>query len=760
MTKICTGPRRPLSRLWLVTWVLATLMLLTTGFIPAGVPVAAARQVAAVDGALDLPLLADREARDIVLRGPNPSHTFTVPLYPHWQTQAGTELSLALRYSPLALGDRSAITISMDGLPLLTKRLIPEEAGGATVRVPVPPGAITGGVLNFRVEVSLRTDAAACPDPDDPAAWLVIGKESRLHLEYGVQSRDVQLKDLPDYVLAGRAALSNRVLFALPSQPQVGDWRAASLIAAEIGAWTGGEGVAIDVLPLGQVPSAALGNALVVYVGGEGLTEHLAVSGLAATPAPPGSTGLYQLDGQVLDNATGILAVAPAPWSPSGLNLVVTGGSEAALLNAARALIDPDRLALLQGPTARIGVTANLPARPAPTGDAITLRELGFEDRTVSGLGAQALSYSFFIPGGWRFERDGELRLRYNYSRSILTDSSALTVRLNGAEIGSAPLRTAGQGQELIIALPAAQLRNGDNTLEVRFGLHLDRENTACGALVADLWGTVYNHTALVLPHEIRTTAEPSLALYPYPFSGGTVGQPTARIVLPSEPLPAEQAAALALAAGLGRFAGTVENSPVIVPVAQLGDTKGQVDMLLLGGPLRNPLSKEINDRLPVRWESATARTLKTNWSVVFPNQESGDLGLAQVITSPWNVDRLILDVGYSKPELVGTVAATLSQRLYLGKFRGNVLVIDPQGQGYVLDTVNRVDTTKVPPPGVSSGSAPPPSATGTTARVNRLVTQAWRWLLAAAITLAILSLILTLIAQRHRLLAHWSRRR
>ena len=45
-------------------------------------------------------------------------------------------------------------------------------------------------------------------------------------------------------------------------------------------------------------------------------------------------------------------------------------------------------------------------------------------------------------------------------------------------------------------------------------------------------------------------------------------------------------------------------------------------------------------------------------------------------------------------------------------------------------------------------------------ARVNRLVTQAWRWLLAAAITLAILSLVLTLIAQRHRLFARWSRRR
>ena len=89
MTKRRTDPRRPISRRWIVTWVLATLVLLTTGIVPAGVPVAAARQIAAADGALDLPLLAESEARDIVLRGPNPSHTFAVPLYPHWRRWSG-----------------------------------------------------------------------------------------------------------------------------------------------------------------------------------------------------------------------------------------------------------------------------------------------------------------------------------------------------------------------------------------------------------------------------------------------------------------------------------------------------------------------------------------------------------------------------------------------------------------------------------------------------------------------------------------------
>lgn len=656
---------------------------------------------------LDLPL-TEEPPQDITLQGSGPGslRTLEFPVYPDWQIRHGSELRLALRYSPLVLADRSALTVRLGSTPLTSIRLRPEQAAGITLTVPIPLVRPADGVLRFTIEAGAFTSARPCAPPDSLAGWVVLGQESRLHLAYTADPRTLRLKDVRP-VLVQRAPVARPLVFALPADPQPADWEAASLLAAGLGQAAGFAGTRLQVLPAGAAPSRELGNAAVIYLGGAALRDRLQGARLPVGGILPRGpmTPTFALRGTPVPDDTGILALAPGPWHPDGLALVVTGGSDRALLNAARALLDPARLPLLESATALVRPVTVLPPRtalPAPAnGVPTTLHNLGFTDQTAIGVGTQSLSYRLFVPGDWTLTGDGQVQLYYNYARILQPERSSLTVRLNGIEIASMPLTDTTQIVSNTISLPRTDWVPGDNLLEFRFALHLAREREECTFTdPTDAWGTIYDRSALTLPYDQSGRRRVDLALYPYPFAGASAGADPAWIVLPDAPTPEDQGLALTLVAGLSRFTPPDGRPPQVTRVGLLGDTRARADLILLGGPERNTLSTALTSTLPIHWDAATARTLRTEWGVVFASQDAGDLGLAQELVSPWNPDRLVLDVHYSRPALWGAVADAVGRALYLGRYRGNVLVVaDSDRPPTPLDTTRPAVAAGTPVP-------------------------------------------------------------
>jgi len=654
---------------------------------------------------LDLPLTSEEPAQDITLQGSGTSsiRTLAFPLYPHWLIRPGTELRLMLRYSPLVLADRAVLTVRLGATPLTSVRLTPELAAGTQLTVAVPITQPVGGLLTFNIEAAVFTSARPCAPPDDAAGWVVIGTESRLHLVYTPDPSMLRLQDVRS-ALVQPPPVARPIVFALPRQPQPADWEAATMLAAGLGQAAGFAGTRLQVLPAGAAPGPELGNAAVIYIGAADLRERLATAHLPVVGIQPSGplTPTYALQGSAVPDDTGILALAPGPWHPDGIALVVTGGSDQALLNAARALLDPARLPLLPGATARIGPTTALPVRtplPSPAaGVSTTLHDLGFADQTAYGLGTQSLSYRLFVPAGWTLTGDGQVQLYYNYTRILQPQRSSLTVRLNGLEIASLPLTDTAQIGSAVITLPRTDWVPGDNILEFRFALHLAREREECTFTdPTDAWGTIYARSELTVPYATGVYRRTDLSLYPYPFAGSAADP--AWVVLPDDAAPEDQSLALSLVAGLSRFTPLDGAPPRIASVGQLGAARDGADLILIGGPQRNPLSTALSPTLPIHWDSATARTLHTAWGVVFAGADAGDLGLAQELVSPWNADRTVLDVHYSRPALWAAVADAIGRALYIGHYRGNVLVVDQDG------TATSLDTTR---PAVSAGTPVP----------------------------------------------------
>ena len=66
-------------------------------------------------------------------------------------------------------------------------------------------------------------------------------------------------------------------------------------------------------------------------------------------------------------------------------------------------------------------------------------------------------------------------------------------------------------------------------------------------------------------------------------------------------------------------------------------------------------------------------------------------------MASPWSANRLVLDAGYTRPGLVGRVAGAIGSGLYIGRYSGNVLVVDLDGKVTALSTVAQQTPTPAP---------------------------------------------------------------
>jgi len=145
----------------------------------------------------------------------------------------------------------------------------------------------------------------------------------------------------------------------------------------------------------------------------------------------------------------------------------------------------------------------------------------------------------------------------------------------------------------------------------------------------------------LVLPHR---TVPPTtnLRLLPRPIFQDSFFPETATIVVPDQPTDAELQAALAVAAGLGRMTNS-KLSLKLTPLAQLSaPVRDSTNLIMVGKPAALPLLSEL--QLPARVDGGSLRAAGA----------SPDVGIVQMVVSPWNAARVVLAVsGNSDPALV-----------------------------------------------------------------------------------------------------------
>lgn len=173
--------------------------------------------------------------------------------------------------------------------------------------------------------------------------------------------------------------------------------------------------------------------------------------------------------------------------------LSVSGDAES-LVAMADALADADRLTFMH---ASVVLESEVPAALMRSADEVfTFSDAGYDDRTLRGLGSQALVYRLHLPAGVPPD-SATLALYATHAPALADQGATVSVQINGsAEEIVSVVDASGQLKVLHTVTPA-DLRPGLNFLKLRIELGSDVSACGAGGASGTNWLAVSNNSGI-----------------------------------------------------------------------------------------------------------------------------------------------------------------------------------------------------------------------------------------------------------------------
>jgi len=594
--------------------------------------------------------------------------------------QPDARLALQFSHSPLLLTERSTMTVTVNNQSLTSVFLGPENRAGGQLVVPLPTERFTGDGYFVVIQFAMRLSRDECEENGNPALWATVHGSSVLALPLADGGEGLRLQDA---AAAFTPSKQEPVMFVAPDSLVGQDLEAAGLVAFQLGRWSAfrnaDPAISVGPAPIGEGPVVRTGSAPVLgFPDGHG---QLTWNGQSFT-APGGTVPADQ----------GIVAVGNR--GPDFPELIVTGATPAATLDAARALVEPERRALLVGGHTVVTKNAIAALRVEPWGDgAASFAQLGIVRREVSGPGLQVVELPFERPPGWSIQDGATLELHLAVSPALRVETSWVAAAVNGFDVGTRRLE---QGDPV-----AARARGGAASVEtiqrVRFDLpedllnttldaqpvrrlalqlrfFLDLPNAGCTSTIpAAAWASILPTSAWFLPHTSPRTFD--LGRFPFPLIGADAARTV--VVVPQKPNQDELSAGLKVMASLGRWNAASGMSGGTLPRLITADTFGAVEkqshLILVGSTERNAASAEA-----ARSSSGAAAFFQPAGVAAYRLTEAEQHGTLRLGRSPWQRDRALLAVvGHASGGTEAAVAALTQTELFGGLQGQAVAVVD-----------------------------------------------------------------------------------
>lgn len=640
------------------------------------------------------------------LASPEDRQTISFSLPAGQRIAEGASLTLDLRTEILdtATADLPAdltenlgglISVSFNGANLTRLPLTAEPQRTVSLDIPDELLATPPADGRYSLSLELATDAG-CEFGD--AIRVSLGEGSRFVLPTAVAPITPTLAALPA-PLYQRSFLPETAILVVPDEPSEAELRSAMIVAAGLGRLTGSNlGLLLRrVSDLSAEERAA--NHLVMV----GMPSDLPPLQEVELPAAV-EDGLFVAPELRPDD--GVVQAAPSPWGDSRMVLVVGGNSEAGLLKAAQATALNQLLLESARPDLSLIAEVNVADETIPPVER-SFADLGYTDaRRVSSIGVSNLNYSFSIPAGQMAGEEASVEIAFAHAAIINFDESSLTVVLNGNEIGG--VRLSEETVDLTRAsflMPSDVLRAGRNDLQLRVNLAapigcVDKDEI-------DAWLNVWPDSRVIVPLEPAGEAQlrsVSLDSYPTLLTGSPTLSDAAFVVGPADPAGWEAAARL-----VANLATQTNEAPVDFVVAYDGAVAEELrqshNLVLVGRPSQLELVGELNDQLPAPFEPGSDAAIDRISRVSFRLAAEKDVGYLELLTAPWNQQRLVLAVLGNSQAGVGQAVQALTRGALRSRLGGNFALVAGE-QIFIGGTRLAVSAPEAPAP-----TAPPAPA-------------------------------------------------
>ncbi len=663
--------------------------LLLLAFVVAALPLSGQNVQAAA--ATDQIVLTFKElgAPTTLMQGPFSSERLRFSLPANWALQDGAEITIVASAYFAGEGMPGAtlneytgavLQVSFNGQLIASQPL--RSGNDIVYRLKIPAETLNNVRSDGRHEVGLFLDAGIDCDYEFHHTFVEISGASSITLPYAETAIPMDLRRLPRPIFQPDLVVPRSAVLVMPDAPSADELQAVLNVMAAFGRMSN-RALALTAVPLGGLTDAVRGESDLIFVG-----KAASLPILAQQPLPAPLKG-SRFDFAGLQESDGLLQMAASPWNSGRTMLIVGGNSDEGVVKAAQALTTGNLLTSIR-PDVSVVQSVN-PVIPAGiqtadqaqlTSADVKLSDLGIATQTVafnsSTAGTGSIYINFIVPPGLVPTEGAYMDLVFSNSALIDYGRSGLAVYLNNTLVGSARFSDeTSEGGVQRINLPVSAFRLGENLLTIDAGL-IPLDNCASPTF-DNLWVTVFSDSSLHLPMTAATTQPLSrlrnLSDYPVPFTDDpTLG--TTLFVLPEkDPQAWKTAGALAYDLG-GRAPGALFNLGAVfnnVPE----DLRLAKNLIVVGQPAQLPVLSDLANSLPASFEAGSNVALLDNQHVIYRISADKSLGYLELLTSPWNDQRIVMAVLGTTPEGIAFAGNALTVSAIRTTLKGNFAVID-----------------------------------------------------------------------------------
>jgi hypothetical protein len=336
---------------------------------------------------------------------------------------------------------------------------------------------------------------------------------------------------------------------------------------------------------------------------------------------------------KALNHDEGVILLTPSPFNAMYGLLTFTGRDEAALHKAVSAFLIPEFTQMASGTQALID-TLPVRVRAKSSGDEyhVTLKQLGYDTQSVSGLGRNQLSYTLTLPND-RIPEHTTIKTHITSPSFSLKDHAQVTLMINGLKQSS--VRLTQEHSSWTVQIQSSAMKPGVNTLVYVFDLHLAHE--LCSRENYDeLWATVHAETEF---NTFFSNDYPQATLnqLPVPFSSEVT------VIVPDE-LSQEDLDNLTHL--FFKWGQLIQSNPFPINFLTSSEAKEPYirtqNLILYGTAENNPWVTFAEEYMPVQLKGGS-RVFKTAQTQLRLQSGDGSTGLLELSRSPWSEDHSVL---------------------------------------------------------------------------------------------------------------------
>ncbi|QEK12783.1 cellulose biosynthesis cyclic di-GMP-binding regulatory protein BcsB [Crassaminicella thermophila] len=611
------------------------------------------------------PIKNYRFNQDVQFKGVFGGYTFFFYVDKYWKLKDEAFLELIFSQSDIKEYKSSTLNVYLNDFPIKSIKLFDKGVNNQIIRIKLPIDKIINDYNAIKFKIYHRITDEPCTDEINPANWLVLHKNSYVHIVYEEKVDSISLKEYPYPYFISALDQPVKTVITLPLDATSGQITAAMKLAADFGRRAPFKNLDLTISPFYELLENDKKNNNIIHICN---TSNL----------PKEFLKYISDEERAILKERAMIKEVISPYNSNKRLLLIISDDDERLINVVQALGDNKLILQMKDNTQYINYIHKREKDIITNKRKITLKDFGYDDRVLEGIFFQQASYGVNIPKGRILKEDASVNIFMRYSKTLNFDKSSVTVYLNDIPIGDKELSYKKSDNDcLSIKIPKKFRKK--SYLELKIVFYLEPKNYNCyGQKSSNIWAVILNESNFDLPYEF--TNERFLEYYPSPFvRDGKFND--FLFVLPEK----INRHILSMAGNIFTFMGHNINALEdfkVIKANELKESYKQKNMILLGTPKGNRWIAKVNEYLNVPFDKKMNRLIG-NEKIPLLDKFCRNAATIQIIKSPWNESKSLMVVSGVEEKNIKWAEAFLKEYELILKLKGDAVVIDNTGNIY-----------------------------------------------------------------------------